>query len=217
MDNLFPSDLPDAAEPSFELPSESDDAALDYLTVTDLKQHTHCPRFTFFEHVWPAVRPRTYKMDAGEEAHERERERARRRSLRAYDLVEGERHFAVRVESAALRLRGEIDELVIAPGGVYLPIDYKLSNKVSESFRVQITAYALLVEAQFGAQVTTGYVYLIVPRTLHPVEITPARRAAIPGMLATMRALIRAEQMPPPVRARAKCRDCEFRRFCNDV
>ncbi|MCC7209679.1 MAG: CRISPR-associated protein Cas4 [Anaerolineae bacterium] len=206
METLIPSDAPLAEE-----------ATLDFLTVTDLKQHAHCPRFTFFEHLWPAVRPRTYKMDAGDDAHERERERARRRSLREYGLPDGERRFAVRVESAALRLRGEIDELVIAPGGVYLPVDYKLSKAVSESFRVQITAYAMLVEVQFGATVTTGYIYLIARRSLVPVDITAERRGAILRMLAAMRTMIRAESMPPPVRARAKCRDCEFRRFCNDV
>lgn len=189
----------------------------DTLTVTDLKNYTHCPRFTFFEHCWPAVRPRTYKMDAGDEAHARERERARRRSLRAYGLPDGERQFNVRVASASLRLVGEIDELIITPDQVYLPVDYKLSNKAHESFQMQVAAYAMLVEAQYATQVTVGYVYLITPRVLHPVPITDARRTAIRNMLDAIRAIARREQMPTPPKSHAKCVACEFRRFCNDV
>jgi CRISPR-associated exonuclease Cas4 len=199
-------------EAPLDLPPDAE-----YLTVTDVKNHAHCARFTFYEQCWPAVRPRTYKMDAGEEAHERERERARRRTLRAYDLPAGERQFAVRVACARLRLRGEIDELVITPEGGYLPVDYKLSTKVSDSFAAQITAYAMLVESQFGVRVETGYIYLLIPRTMAPVTITPERREAVRDMLARMRGIMDGEVMPPPPRARAKCRDCEFRRFCNDV
>lgn len=196
---------------------EPDDIPVDTLTVTDLKQHAHCPRFPFFEHCWPDVRPRTYKMDAGEEAHARERERARRRTLAAYGLPAGERLFNVRVASTELRLRGEIDELVITTEGVYLPVDYKLSTRVTESFQVQVAAYALLVEAQYNTCVTQGYVYLIMPRTLHPVAITEARREDVRRRVEEIRAIVAGERMPPPPPARAKCRDCEFRRFCNDT
>jgi len=192
-------------------------ADLDYLTVTDLKNHAHCPRFTYFEHCLPAVRPRTYKMDEGDEAHERERARANRRTLRAYGLPAGERQFNVRVQSAALRLRGEIDELVITPDRTFIPVDYKLSRKVSDSFAVQLTAYALLLEAMHGVTVETGYIYLMVPRQMTPVPITPKLRTTVHTLIAAARRLVASEQMPPPTAARAKCRDCEFRRFCNDV
>ena len=201
-------------------PLPLDSQASDDLTVTDLKQYTHCARFAYHENVLPEVRPRTYKMEAGEEAHVRERERARRRTLAQYGLPEGERHFNLRIHCPDLGLRGELDELVIAPSGVYLPVDYKLSTKVSDSFRVQIAAYALLVESRFkaeGARVETGYLYLIVPRSLHPVPITEALRTQVRASLTAIRDILRREQLPPPPRARAKCRDCEFRRFCNDV
>jgi CRISPR-associated exonuclease Cas4 len=188
----------------------------DYLIVTDIKDYVHCPRFVYYGGCLPAVRPRTYMMEAGKEEHERERERARRRTLRAYGLPDGERRFAQPVVSHTLRLVGQIDELVIAEGG-WIPVDYKLSDRASESFIMQVIAYALLVEETFGVTVTTGYVYLMVGRKLHPVPIPPDARAQIERICAAIRRAIDSEDMPPPPSARAKCRACEFRRFCNDV
>ncbi|MHB8625280.1 MAG: CRISPR-associated protein Cas4 [Aggregatilineales bacterium] len=188
-----------------------------YLTVTDLKNFAHCARFSFYEHCWPDARPRTYKMDAGEEAHVRERERARRRSLSAYGLPAGERSFNVRLSDPVLQLVGELDELVVTPDKRFLPVDYKLSMHVNESFKIQVVAYAMLVEAAFKTTVTEGYVYLIAPRTMHPVTIDAGQRAAVRSMLATIRELIGREAMPAPAKPRSKCKACEFRRFCNDV
>jgi len=190
---------------------------LDTLTVTDLKNYAHCARFIYYEHCLPDVRPRTFKMDEGEAAHERERERARRRTLVAYGLPAGERQFNVRVACERLRLRGEIDELVITPDGRVLPVDYKLSRKVNESFVIQITAYAMLLESMLSKTVEMGYIYLLTSRQMHEVPITPARRSAVLQMLDAARRIIASEQMSAPASAKAKCRDCEFRRFCNDV
>jgi len=201
------------------LPLDEREPAVDghYLTVTDLKNFAHCARFSFYEHCWPDARPRTYKMDAGEEAHARERERARRRSLSAYGLPAGERSFNVRLSDPGLQLVGELDELVVTPDKQYLPVDYKLSTHVNESFKIQVVAYAMLVEAVFRTVVAEGYVYLIAPRTMHSVTIDTAQRAAVQSMLATIRESVRRETMPPPARPRSKCKACEFRRFCNDV
>lgn len=187
------------------------------LHVTDLKNYAHCPRFPYFERCLQDVRPRTYMMDAGEEAHLEEKARARRRTLWAYGLPEGERLFQVRVYSPALHLIGVIDELVRTPNGIYLPVDYKLSEKVTPSFELQIAAYALLIETHFETRVERGYLYLIGRRELHAVVIDESLRQAVVEAVIAVRLMIDAEQMPPPVKERAKCRACEWRHFCNDV
>jgi CRISPR-associated exonuclease Cas4 len=192
-------------------------AAYTELVVTDLKNYIHCPRYTYFEHCLPGVRPRTYAMDAGDEAHEDERARARRRTLWQYGLPEGERQFDVYLQSSNLGLVGRVDELVTAPGGMLLPVDYKLSDKVNESFEMQVVAYALLLEATYDTTVHTGYVYLIGRRKLHTVAVSPDRRDSVLAALRHMRDIVDYERMPPPVRQKGKCRACEWWRFCNDV
>lgn len=196
---------------------ESGPLPLDTVKVTDLKNLVHCARIVYFEQCWPDVRPRTYAMDAGDEAHRQERARAKRRRMTMYSLPEGERRFNVRLYDPALQLVGVLDELVIGPGPIYHPVDYKLSSKINESFAVQVAAYALLVEAHFGVPVETGYVYLIGLRRLEAVPLTPRLRAQVHDSVAYVRRLMYTEQLPPPVRARAKCRACEFRHWCNDV
>lgn len=193
------------------------DIPSDALHVTDLKNYAHCPRFPYFERCLTDVRPRTYAMDAGEEAHEQERARARRRTLWAYGLPQGERSFQVRVYSPALNLVGVIDELVHAPDGIYHPVDYKLSEKVTPGFELQVVAYGMLVEAQFGLPVERGYLYLIGRRELHAVALDVNRRLRVLDAVQAIREIARTERMPPPVAERAKCRACEWRRFCNDV
>ncbi|MFQ3568779.1 MAG: CRISPR-associated protein Cas4 [Aggregatilineales bacterium] len=194
------------------------------IRVTDLKNYVHCPRFPYYEICLSDVRPRTFAMDAGKEAHEIEWARARRRTLSAYGLPKGKRCFNVRLFDPARGLSGMIDELVIAPpetpaasAFVLYPVDYKLSTKITAAFELQVCAYALLLETAYAVPVTRGYVYLIGQRQLYPVEVTAARRAAVETALEAIRKMIQQEQMPPPVEHRAKCRACEWRRFCNDV
>lgn len=196
---------------------ETETLPLDTVTVTDLKNWAHCPRVVYFEKCWPDVRPRVYLMDAGNEAHQQERARAKRRLLTMYGLPDGERRFNLRLYDPDLGLVGVLDELVIGPGPVYYPVDYKLSNRVTESFAWQITAYAMLIETAFAAHVEAGYVLLIGRRQLERVPITNDLRARVRAGLTGIRQVLHAEQMPPRAKARAKCRVCEFRRFCNDV
>lgn len=188
-----------------------------YLTVTDLKQYTHCARVTYFEHCLPHIRPRTYKMDAGRDAHAEEAKRAARRTLRQYGLPEGERHFDVALICADLRLSGEIDEVVITPEDEHIPVDYKLAKKVGKHHRLQLAAYALMLESVTGTNVGRGFVYLIPQRETVEVIFTPKLKAMVARTMADIHTMILHERMPDRAPHANYCVSCEFRRFCNDV
>jgi CRISPR-associated exonuclease Cas4 len=165
-------------------------------TVTDLKQYSFCPRVFYYEHCLPHIRPRTHKMDIGHEEHEAEQKRAERRTLRQY---------------------GIIDEVVYTEDGRLLPVDYKLAPKVSANHRLQLAAYAMLLEDRAGTAVKEGYIYLIGKRSITSVDITPTLREQIRGLLGAMFETLRWERMPEPTTVPNRCAGCEFRRFCNDV
>lgn len=192
-----------------------DDSAL--LTVTDLKQFAYCARVVYYERCLPHVRPRTYMMDAGKEAHEDEPHRAARRVVTRYNVVEGERDFDVHLRSDDLGLQGLLDEVVRTPDGSAIPVDYKLASSVGRNHRIQLTAYALLLEAQTRQPVERGYIYLIPPRKLVEVNITDKLRESVLDLLRQIQSMIAFERMPPPVERKGQCAACEFRRFCNDV
>ena len=188
--------------------------------VTDLKQYVYCPRILFYHSCLPRVRPTTYRMELSAQAHEAEELRERRRSLRAYGLHHGERHFKVPLVSQRLGMRGEVDLVIEAEADgrrEAIPVDYKLSKKVGHHFRLQLTAYAVMLEEAWSMPVKRGFLYLIPLRRAEQIRITHRQRAALDAALAVMNASLRKEQIPAPTPHRAKCLACEFRRFCNDV
>jgi len=155
-------------------------------------------------------------MQAGIDAHDAERRRAVRRDMSQYGQVEGQRHFEVRVQSAALRLSGVIDE-VVENAGELMPVDYKLAGKAGDHHRLQLAAYGLLLEETMGKPVRRGYLYLIPARQAVKVPLTPRLKVQVREALAAMWQIAITEAVPAPTDRRQRCADGEFRRFCNDV
>lgn len=193
------------------------------LEVTDLKQWRYCPRVVWYRYCLPHVRPVTGLMEQGQASHRDEEAREERRSLRSYGLTVGERAFDVGLRSEQLGLRGRLD-LAIAvpgrdqPGAEAVVVEYKDSEKKpGPHFKLQIAAYALLLEEAWGLPVKVGYCYLIPLRRVERVAITPALRRQVRETVAEIQALIAGERFPSPPTSRSPCVACEFRRFCNDV
>ena len=197
-----------------------------YYTVTDLKQFAYCGRIVYYEQCLPHLRPRTYKMDAGRDMHEQEQKRALRRTLQKYAVADGRRIFDLALTDQVLGLTGIIDEVVITAedggeAGEIFPVDYKLANKVGSNHRLQLAAYAHLLEEQYQPGVRTtirrGFVYLIKPRRYVEVPITKRLRNHFTDLLQQVKETVAQERLPSPPTQRSRCVSCEFRRFCNDV
>ena len=192
-------------------------------TVTDLKQHTYCPRIVYYTYCLPLIRPTTYKMQVGIEAHDMAEGLERRRSLRAYGLQRGQRSFDVLLISERLGLSGKVDMVIRVPaenGSVVevIPVEYKHSpGRAGRHLFLQLTAYALMLEEMAEGMVRRGFLYFIPSRQAREVPITPNLRGEVIGQLQAMREMVERERMPEPPRRRAHCVICEFRRFCNDV
>ena len=194
-----------------------------YLTVTDLKQFAYCPRVVFYERCLPHIRPRTYKMDAGAKEHELEQKRAARRSLTRYGTIEGNRIFDYACRSETLGLKGVIDQIVYTEDGRIIPVDYKMAKAVSRNHRLQLAAYALLLEDESKQQndkvhdISEGYIYLVPQRKFVLVKLTTKLKQDVRDMLIYTLQMVTAEQMPAPTTVKQRCLACEFRRFCNDI
>lgn len=193
------------------------------LEVTDLKQWSYCGRIVWYRFCLPDIRPVTTLMEYGIASHQAEANREERRSLRPYDVAEGERAFDVPLHSARLGLRGRLDLALAvpgraAPGAQAMVVDYKDSEQPPGAhFKVQLAAYALLMEELWGLPVKQGYIYLIPLRQAVPVSITAALRRKVTQTVADIQHAIQRELLPPPPAKRRQCPTCEFRRFCNDV
>lgn len=191
--------------------------------VTDLKQWTYCPRVVYYRYCLPDIRPLTDLMRAGIAGHTDEAGREERRSLRVYGLTAGERTADLALHSTQLGLRGRIDLAIatpnrIASGAEAIVVEYKDSEQaLGMHFKVQLAAYALLLEEAWGLPVRRGFIYRIPLRRAEAVSITPSLRATVKTTVEALRAMVAGERMPAAPQRRRQCVSCEFRRFCNDV
>ena len=192
-----------------------------YLEVTDLKQWTYCPRIVFYRYGLPRIRPITYSMEAGMQAHVEVASREERRSLRAYGLEAGERFFDVVLRSERLRLSGRLDLAIRVPtaqGPEGIVVDYKLSEREAGThFKLQLAAYALMLEEAWGVLVRRAFLYHIPQRQAEAIPITPTLRRKVETTIAAIHTTIVGEALPQPPARLGPCIACEFRRFCNDV
>jgi len=186
------------------------------IAVTLLKQYAYCPRIVYYETCTPRVRPTSSKMQAGHDAHERERNRAARRTMSAYQIPTGERHFDVRIRSEKMGLSGLIDELVITEDEAIV-VDYKMSSRVGANHLLQLAAYSILVEEAYQVAVRRGFIYLMTARRFEEVPVEVGLRNSVAAAIAETERIRIYEYMPPPVEQLSKCESCEFRRFCNDI
>jgi len=191
--------------------------------VTDLKQYICCPRIVFYRYCLPTIRPLTFLMEEGIRRHEEEEDREERRSLRHYQLEEGERYFHVILQSERLGLTARIDLAIAtpsltAPGAEAIVVEYKDSEqKAGMHFKLQLAAYALLLEEAWNIPVKRGFIYSIPQRSAEVVMITPLLRKKVVQTVSQIRQMVERQAMPEPTKAQGRCATCEFRRFCNDV
>lgn len=194
-----------------------------FLEVTDLKQYTCCPRIVYYRYCLPRIRPVTRLMAEGQTSHREEEAREERRSLKTYEVEQGERFFQLVLQSEALGITGRLDLAIATPGrespqGEAIVVEYKHSEKKAGThFKLQLAAYALLLEEAWGLPVRQSFLYSIPLREAERIPITPALRRKVFTTIAALRQMIEHERMPLAPGNTTRCVQCEFRRFCNDV
>lgn len=185
--------------------------------VVDLKQWFACRRIVYYHHVLPAVRPTTYSMEAGIAAHDEVRPLEKRRTLHAYGVPDGERHFDVRLYTPELGLSGLVD-MVIERDDELIPVDFKDSlNVKARHFRLQVVAYGMMLEHLWERPVNRGFVYSLPARQAREVTLTSRMRSTVKRAVTEMQETVRHARFPAPPSSQRLCVTCEFRRFCNDV
>jgi CRISPR-associated exonuclease Cas4 len=187
------------------------------LAVSDVRQHVYCPRIPYFRlGLRLPHRFVTGAMQEGILEHQRTEALEHRRSLRAYGLAGGERHFDVHLRSDRLALGGRLD-LIILRAGEVIPVEFKNTReRLGLHHKYQLTAYALLAEEHYNKPARRALVYFIPLKRAEEVAITPATRAYTHRVLNAIRAAVAGERMPEGTRRLARCRVCEFLTYCND-
>lgn len=177
------------------------------IDVSDIVQYLYCPRKLYFIKVM-GIKISKPKMDVGKEIHENVLESLKRRK------IEGEIISNVYLESSKYNLKGCVDA-IIRKGEEYIPVDVKFSRfrSLFYQWKMQLVAYSVLVEENFGCKVRKAYIYLTEGKDWIEVEIMPEDREALIKIIRKVEEII-SEEKYPQVSKSKKCNYCEVSKFC---
>ncbi len=187
------------------------------LIVTDVKQFAYCPRIPYYRYVMPVRHRKTYPMEHGKAVQAAVEALEKRRGFRRYGVAEGTRRFGLSLRSDRLGLTGRLD-LLIETAEACFPVDFKDSEgPVRRNHRIQLAAYALLVEDCLAKPVPAGFIYRVPAKDLVGVEIRAADREFAAVAISRIRHSVIAESVPQPTDVRNRCVACEYRNYCADI
>ncbi len=186
-----------------------------YIRINELKNYLYCPRISFYT-LCLHIDRETGLSRMGIEAEIVAKRRMKRRKHALHSVMDGVRYFDVSVFSHTHRLVGKIDEVVESSAGLYL-VDYKDTDKDYGYWKVQMAAYALCMPETDQRPIVGCYIYSIPTQTYTETKTTKRDHRKLTGILGELHAMTRHEICPPPTPHRAKCRTCQYTRFCNDV
>lgn len=122
-----------------------------------------------------------------------------------------------RVYSEAVGLKGVIDELEVHEGYV-VPVELKTGKAPSEGVwpghRIQVGAYAMLLEDAFGVKVKNAVVRYLDANISRNVAVNPFLREEVKELVKKVNKLLESDKMPGFPSNGNKCRACDLKEVC---
>ena len=124
-----------------------------------------------------------------------------------------------KIESELLQLKGIIDRIEIYDEG-YVPIELKTGKMPREGVwpghRIQIAAYAMLVEEKYSTKVKEGFVRYLDSNESRQIAINPFMKDEIRQIIAKIQELLKNASFPIYCSNRNKCVNCGLKNTCYD-
>lgn len=122
--------------------------------------------------------------------------------------------YALPVWNAALGLIGKCDVVEFWPDGTIFPVEYKHGPKQQHlNDDLQLAGQALCLEEMFNREIPMGAIFHATSRRRREVTITPQLRRLVAQTADTIRAMLAAGRLPPPVNDR-RCGQCSMKDIC---
>jgi len=185
-----------------------------YITAVEVKHYAYCPKIVYFTHVLHLEEPVTDAMKLGGEMHDEALITPLLRLLKVEKLLRG-----VELVSERLRLSGKVDYLAITKFGEYVPIEVKWAEptpkgRPKKNHRLQLAAYALLIEENFKTVVKRFAIYYARAHRaiISPIDSSLKREAH--RAIKNIHEIIVNEEEPKVRVPKSRCENCGYRRFC---
>jgi len=184
-----------------------------FFTVVDIKRYAYCPRIIFITSVLHLEERESEAMEMGAEEHDTSFITPLLAKLRVSRVLRG-----LELESVKLGLAGKLDYLFVTKNRELVPIEVKWSEsiggKAKWDHKVQLAAYALLVEDSLGSTVKRGYVYYLRDKRLAEVLIDDDIRGIVKRILNSMHEMVLEERDPGVKVPLSKCLNCGYLPYC---
>lgn len=184
-----------------------------YLTVVELKRYAYCPRIVFITHVLHHEEVVTEAMEMGREEHDERAIAPLISRLKASRVLRG-----VELVSRRLRIAGKPDYLVQTRLNEYIPIEVKWAEsergKMKWDHRLQLAAYALLIEENYGTTVKRGYAYYLREHKVAEAALHEGLKTLVAKKIAEIHEMIETERDPLVRVPISKCLNCGYKAYC---
>ena len=128
-------------------------------------------------------------------------------------------HSEFKIESEKLFLRGIIDELHIYPDG-YVPFELKTGKMPNQGVwpehKIQLAAYALLLEDKFNVDIKEGFIKYLDSKQLCQITFNPFLKSEVIDLVEKVKSLLDSKNLPEFCSNGNKCISCSLRQQCHD-
>lgn len=179
-------------------------------------EYLYCPRYTYFEYVLriPQYEDKFYKVNRGREIHDEKLERNKAYLRKKIGVTKKWSDQYLGIQG----LRGKVDEVLQLEDGTFTPLDYKFAlwkDKVYDTYKQQLFCYAVLIEENFDAKVSKGFlVYTRSKHKLVEVNIPLDAKKEIKESMQQMIGIIAQNKFPKATKFKKRCVNCTYRNIC---
>jgi len=178
----------------------------------EIRQYSYCKRILYFRRVVCAPMKKTYKMEVGEEKHERLQKLAKN-----LDDAKTQKYFNVYLTDPQIGLVGLIDYFEFDGNEAY-PVEIKTGNippsHLTSPHKHQVAAQAMLIENNFGFLVHKVKIYYVKHKKFIEHKITVDDKVMVMNIVDEITDMLTSERIPKPTPDKGKCIDCECRIYC---
>jgi len=184
-----------------------------YLTVVELKRYAYCPRIVFITHVLHHEEVKSEAMEMGSEEHYARELAPLISKLKAVNVFKD-----VELASERLGIVGKLDYLLLTRLKEYVPVEVKWAEsengRIKWDHKLQLAAYALLVEENFNSAVKRGYVYYLREHRVIEMTFSESLKKLVAKIIQEMYDMIENEKDPGIKVPATKCFSCGYKAYC---
>lgn len=123
----------------------------------------------------------------------------------------------LRITSEELGLKGVIDQIEIYKEG-FVPVELKTGKSPKEGIwpghKIQLIAYALLLEEKFKTQVKEGFVHYLDARERRHIALNPFMKIELKELIGKVNGLLNSDELPSFEKNQNKCVSCGIKEDC---